>query len=98
MPMPLPHPFLTEPHESGQHTRAETTDALFDLAVNRAALALRAGQLKQILPAWHARTRFARRVPLVEIEKALLKKPATGQWHWSGGVGGAWKEGKAAFP
>ncbi|AWN23062.1 hypothetical protein DKM44_07330 [Deinococcus irradiatisoli] len=75
-------------------------DALFDLAVNRAANTLRglppSGQAAA-LAAWHARTRFARRIALAEVERCLASKPP-GEWHWSGGPGGGWRVGKAAFP
>ena len=87
-------PFLTRPVECGQDTAALAPAALFDLAVNRAALAVRGSSLE----AWHARTRFARRLPLADIRKALALKPAQGEWHWAGGPEGGWEPGKALFP
>lgn len=77
--------------------------ALFALAVNRAA-ALRGlghpGALDHsgTLGAWHARTRFARRVPLGAVKAALALRPPQGEWHWAGGPDGGWQAGKAPFP
>lgn len=96
--MPTEHPFLTLPDLHGQTTQATATDALFDLAVNRAVLLLRMGPAEKVLPAWHARTRFARRVNLQDILHALAQKPTSGAWHWTGGKNGRWQAGKAAFP
>ncbi|WP_424949973.1 hypothetical protein [Deinococcus sp.] len=50
------------------------------------------------LQIWHARTRFARRVPLPEVQRCLRLRPAEGAWHWTGGPEGGWQPGKAAFP
>ncbi|WP_420597322.1 hypothetical protein [Deinococcus sp.] len=75
-------------------------DALFDLAINRAANTLRGlppGGREAALSEWHARTRFARRVPLSEVVRCLENRPP-GEWHWAGGPGGSWQAGKAAFP
>lgn len=75
-------------------------DALFDLAVNRAAALLRGARPTDraaALREWHARTRFARRVSLGEVEACLARKPE-GEWHWSGGKNGGWQAGKAKFP
>ncbi|ADY25803.1 hypothetical protein Deipr_0642 [Deinococcus proteolyticus MRP] len=77
--------------------------ALFDLAVNRAAAALRGVQSEaaqaRALAQWHARTRFARRVPLAEVARALALHPQQeGSWHWTGGLEGGWQAGKALFP
>ncbi|GHG03122.1 hypothetical protein GCM10017783_14290 [Deinococcus piscis] len=76
--------------------------ALFDLAVNRAAAALRGLQgtaAERALRQWHARTRFARRVPLPEVARALALRPPIGDpWHWTGGPEGCWQPGKAPFP
>ena len=74
--------------------------ALFDLAVNRAANTLRGLRTTDraaALAEWHARTRFARRVPLSAIESCLNGRP-DGDWHWAGGPDGAWVPGKARFP
>lgn len=78
-------------------------DPLFDLAVNRAATALRglspgSQGVAAALAEWHARTRFARRVPLEEVLRCLGTHPSGGEWHWAGGPAGRWREGKAAFP
>jgi hypothetical protein len=71
------------------------TDAIFDLAINRAALLVeRLGWAH--LPIWHAHTRFAVRVPLEMIEMVLKKRP-DGVWHWVGGQAGGWQAGKAVF-
>jgi hypothetical protein len=70
-------------------------NAIFDLAVNRAAqywLTTRGD-----LAAWHAKTRFAARVPLKQILVALEARPV-GDWHWSGGLNGAWTPGTAQTP
>lgn len=75
-------------------------DALFDLAVNRAAeYALRLGVLGEgartetlatSLELWFLRTRFASRVPFDPIAEAL--QAWVGRDHrWSGGPGGAWR-------
>ena len=94
------HPFLalSGPNPAGQDAAGAVPDALFDLAVNRAAAAVRGLGRPEALAAWHARTRFARRVPLAEIRAALDLRPAGGVWHWAGGPGGGWQAGKAAFP
>lgn len=96
--MPRERPFLTEATLAGESALGAVPDALFDLAVNRAAAAVRGVGTLEALGAWHARTRFARRVPLAEVKRALSLKPAAGEWHWAGGVGGGWQAGKAAFP
>jgi hypothetical protein len=75
-------------------------DGLFDLAINRAANLLRglpAAGREAALAEWHARTRFARRVPLTQVWVCLDARPE-GEWHWQGGPSGAWQPGKAAFP
>ena len=92
--MPQDKPFLTEPNPAGETGNGPAPDALFNLAVNRAALATRGSTLES----WHARTRFARRIPLSDIKKALTTKPNRGDWHWQGGPNGEWVEGKAPFP
>ncbi|SEI76430.1 hypothetical protein SAMN04488058_101551 [Deinococcus reticulitermitis] len=99
--MPDDPPFLTEAAEAGQRSGGQAPDALFDLAVNRAAAAVRgmSGRARaSALAAWHARTRFARRVPLAAVQAALTRHPGTGEWHWAGGPGGGWQPGKAPFP
>ncbi len=75
-------------------------DALFDLAVNRAAAFVRGARptnLRAALSEWHARTRFARRVPLDPVLACLAARPE-GEWHWAGGPGGAWRPGPPRFP
>jgi alpha-ketoglutarate-dependent taurine dioxygenase len=73
-------------------------DAIFDLAVNRAAVFMRGAGRNANLDVWHARTRFASRVPLESIRHALALRPARGEWHWSGGTSGAWRSGKPTTP
>ena len=81
---------------------------LFDLAINRAATTLQglgllglpdpeSQQARAALEAWHARTRFARRVPLSQVMACLASRPA-GEWHWVGGPQGGWHAGRGAFP
>ncbi|SMB95087.1 hypothetical protein [Deinococcus hopiensis] len=95
-------PFLNVPLPGGAAPGGEVPAALFDLAVNRAAAALRGLRPSDpgpALAAWHARTRFARRVPLGAVARALRQHPtASGEWHWAGGLGGGWVPGKAPFP
>ncbi|WP_425146047.1 hypothetical protein [Deinococcus sp.] len=50
------------------------------------------------LAEWHARTRFARRVPLEEVRRCLQTRPTPGEWHWAGGPEGGWTAGRAPFP
>ncbi|MFC4426016.1 hypothetical protein [Deinococcus navajonensis] len=99
--MPQERPFLTEATPAGEASAGAAPPALFDLAVNRAAAALRGlrpGSPEAALATWHARTRFARRVPLAAVQRALALKPAAGEWHWAGGPDGRWEAGKAPFP
>ncbi|MFN3266218.1 MAG: hypothetical protein ACK41E_05190 [Deinococcales bacterium] len=64
------------------------TDAVFDLAVNRAhRLVQRVGWA--YLPVWHSRTRFVARVPLEDIVIALKNCP-NAKWVWRGGRAGGW--------
>ena len=127
--MTLPPPPLGIPPDQ---LRGGVPDAVFDLAVNRAAAALRGLPLPAVtepasasaraLAQWHARTRFARRVPIEAVAEALAVRPvaewtnetanedvqgsaaqsagkeAKVVWHWTGGLSGGWKEGKAPFP
>jgi hypothetical protein len=92
-------------------TDAAAPVALFELAVNRAATTLlglgllgpgtpapESRQAQAALQEWHARTRFARRVPLSEVSRCLDLRPAEGDWHWVGGQEGRWVRGRAAFP
>lgn len=99
---PDDRPFLNDPSPGGEAPAGAVPDALFDLAVNRADAALRGlrpGDPARALAQWHARTRFARRVPLGAVAEALRLKPsAPGEWHWAGGPGGGWAPGKAPFP
>ncbi|CAM3848937.1 hypothetical protein [Deinococcus frigens] len=107
--MPEERPFLTEARPQGEQNAAAAPPALFDLAVNRAWAALRgfpssdltSAQASAFLAGWHARTRFARRVPLDAVRAALQGHPgqqAGGEWHWAGGPEGGWTAGKAPFP
>lgn len=82
--------------------------ALFDLAINRAARLLQGLGLMDMespravaaLTRWHARTRFAGRVPLTEVQRCLRLRPdqVGGHWHWRGGPQGSWQPGRGAFP
>ncbi len=74
------------------------SDAIFDLAVNRAAVFVRRAGRNANLDVWHARTRFASRVPLEFIRHTLVLRPARGEWHWLGGISGAWRSGKPRTP
>ena len=70
--------------------------ALFDLAVNRAARVTALLGMEH-LQLWHAKTRFAIRVPLESIRVALENRP-NGRYYWCGGEQGKWCEGKAVTP
>ena len=99
--MPRERPFLTEPAPEGTRGSGPVPDALFDLAVNRAAAArrgLRPARPEAALAAWHARTRFARRVPLDAVQAALAGQPQGVESHWAGGPAGSWQPGRAPFP
>lgn len=93
-----PRPFLADPTPAGEDAGGAVPDALFDLAVNRAWLALRGVGHPSALAAWHARTRFARRVPLDAVRAALAQRPGGEDWHWAGGPLGGWAAGKGRFP
>lgn len=73
-------------------------DAIFDLAINRAASFLRGAGQNAALEIWHSKTRFASRVKLELIRVALEQRPLTGEWFWAGGESGAWQSGKAPTP
>jgi hypothetical protein len=96
--MPRERPFLTEPSAQGETPAGAVPDALYDLAVNRAWRAARGVGQPDALAAWHARTRFARRVPLDAVRAALGTHPGAGEWHWAGGPAGRWVPGRAPFP
>ncbi|MEJ2288673.1 MAG: hypothetical protein P8Y02_08515 [Deinococcales bacterium] len=78
-------------------------DALFDLAVNRAAEAAarlgptRQDGLRRELEVWYLKTRFAYRVPFEQVLDAVRRRP-DGPVHWEGGPDGAWRPGPAATP
>jgi hypothetical protein len=74
------------------------TDAVFDLAVNRAATFQRGAGARAKLESWHARTRFAARIDLEAIRAALASRPSEGEWYWVGGERGSWQPGKAKTP
>jgi hypothetical protein len=86
------------------------TDALFDLAVNRAASYLaRLGllgtdaddqRLYAALELWYLKTRFAYRVPLETVIAVLLSYPASSNvpQHWQGGESGKWYPGSPPTP
>lgn len=73
-------------------------DRLFDLAVNRAAAYRRGAGADAPLEPWHARTRFAGRVDLAAVGRALEERPSEGEWHWAGGENGGWQQGRARTP
>ncbi len=80
---------------------AAAREALFELAVNRAAAV--AGRLaiapddparRGELEVWYLKTRFAYRVPFDAVLDALSLWPG-GDVHWVGGPHGAWRPGPA---
>jgi hypothetical protein len=71
-------------------------EALFDLAVNRAARVTALLGMTH-LEIWHSKTRFAARVQLQAIQTALKTRPV-GEWYWTGGETGAWQIGKPVTP
>jgi hypothetical protein len=76
-------------------------DALFDLAVNRAAeyaerLGIPPGDPERArlgLEVWYLKTRFAYRVPLEEVAAAVAARPPVAGAVWSGGRNGSWSPG-----
>lgn len=73
-------------------------DAIFDLAINRAASFVRGTGQRTSLEVWHSKTRFAARVELDLIRAALEQCPREGEWFWVGGELGSWQNGKARTP
>jgi hypothetical protein len=73
------------------------TNAIFDLAVNRAAAFVRGAGANASLEVWQTRTRFASRVNLGLVRAALETKP-DGDWFWQGGEAGTWQVGKPRTP
>jgi hypothetical protein len=82
-------------------------DALFDLAVNRAASYLarfglmdaaspRAERARRLGP-WYSRTRFVYRIPVEEVLERLGRCPGPG-YYWQGGEAGGWQEGDNPRP
>ena len=72
-------------------------NAIFDLAVNRAAAFVRGAGPNASLEEWHTRTRFASRVNLELVRVALENKP-NGDCFWIGGEAGGWQPGKPRTP
>jgi hypothetical protein len=72
-------------------------NAIFDLAVNRAAAFVRGAGPNASLEVWQTRTRFASRVNLELVRAALETKP-DGDCFWIGGEAGGWVAGKARTP
>lgn len=78
-------------------------DALFELAVNRAAeVAGRLGAAgepgrRRALEVWYLKTRFAYRVPFEAVLRALARRP-DGDVHWQGGEDGDWRPGPPPRP
>ncbi len=79
-------------------SKLKARDAIFDLAINRAASFLRGAGSSASLEMWHSKTRFVSRVNLELIQAALEQRPIVGHWFWSGGESGAWHVGKAHTP
>jgi hypothetical protein len=85
-------------------------DALFDLAVNRAASYLArlgllgtgadAQRLFEGLELWYLKTRFAYRIPLETVITVLLSYPVSSEtpYHWRGGESGKWYPGSPLTP
>ncbi len=72
-------------------------NAIFDLAVNRAAAFVRGAGPNASLEVWQTRTRFASRVNLGLVRAALETKPV-GEYFWLGGEAGVWVAGKPRTP
>jgi hypothetical protein len=72
-------------------------NAIFDLAVNRAAAFVRGAGPNASLEVWQTRTRFASRVNLGLVQAALETKPE-GEHFWRGGTAGGWQPGKPRTP
>ncbi len=72
-------------------------NAIFDLAVNRAAAFVRGAGPNASLEIWQTRTRFASRVNLELVRAALETKPE-GKHFWIGGEAGDWQPGKPRTP
>lgn len=79
--------------------------AVFDLAVNRALVFVRAvspslspGTNRRDLEEWHRRTRFVRRIPLETLLDILETCPDPSRYHWQGGASGQWVLGTPRFP
>jgi hypothetical protein len=72
-------------------------NAIFDLAVNRAAAFVRGAGPNASLETWQTRTRFASRVKLELVRAALETKPV-GECFWTGGETGGWQAGKTRTP
>jgi hypothetical protein len=72
-------------------------NAIFDLAVNRAAAFVRGAGPNASLEVWQTRTRFASRVNLGLVRAALESKPA-GKHFWIGGEAGMWVTRKPRTP
>lgn len=80
-------------------------DALFDLAVNRAASYLRRLGLMEAsaeararhLEPWYLKTRFAYRLPMTEVLERLERCPGPSHY-WRGGSAGGWQEGENPRP
>ncbi len=81
---------------------------LFDLAVNRALLYSRRlglpleeteqGEgLRVGLEPWYLKTRFAYRIPLEKVVKALQRYPGD-DYYWTGGENGRWVAGRNPRP
>jgi len=78
---------------------ASSRNALFDLAVNRAAeVASRlGGASRRDLEVWYLKTRFASRVPFDAVLDAVRRRPSPDA-HWEGGPEGGWQPGPPPRP
>ena len=78
---------------------ASSRQALFDLAVNRAAevAARLGGTSRRGLEVLYLKTRFASRVPFDAVLDAVRCRPSADA-HWEGGLEGRWRPGPPPLP
>jgi hypothetical protein len=83
---------------AGDDATGVSRDALFDLAVARADAYLRRARrpasndpedVRRALEAWALKTRFASRLDLAAVARAVAARPP-GAARWRGGPGGGW--------
>jgi hypothetical protein len=82
----------------GDGAPGPSRDALFDLAVARADTYLRRARrpvsndpedVRRALEPWALKTRFASRLDLADVARAVASRPPGGG-RWRGGPGGGW--------